>query len=183
MIARISPTMRLSRNPMSSCHPGAYRPVTSVQPELEARFLCLRTLHRSHLRSVLSDEHLELSAAADERTLLAGFLDRHRETVVREWPGSPTSSCARTRCLPPTSPSWPRAAGAKPWRLQTVIVGEYPARLHGSSACCSPPTRSAFSGSSLRRPVKHGPLRSRQPGRPPVPHRRKPDKSSNSPAS
>jgi len=32
----------------------------------------------------VSDEHPEPSTTADERTLLTGFLDRHRETVVRK---------------------------------------------------------------------------------------------------
>jgi hypothetical protein len=111
---------------MSSCHPGAYRRVMSVQPKLEARFLCSQTLRRYHLRSELCRTNTpEPYTTADERTLLTGFLDRHRETVGR----------ALRRVAAPASgallqphPARPRAAGAGRWWLQTVIVGENPAR-------------------------------------------------------
>jgi len=85
----------------------------------------------SAIRAV-SDEHPEPCTTAGERTLLTGFLDRHRETVVRKWPGSPTSSCARERCPPPTSPCSASCGRGGAVGLQTVIVSENPAGLHGS---------------------------------------------------
>ena len=86
----------------------AFRPLPvrrRAVPKAGGKVRCSRTSRRYHLRHELRRTNTPSPAPRPiNGTLFTGFLDRHRETVVRKWPGSPTRSCARERCPRPASP-------------------------------------------------------------------------------